>query len=333
MLLNTPFIKSCIIEILKAILTLVFGYFSFNIYQRYKNKKDNNKLYVQFLKLEKEMINNKTIIDNALNEYIYLEELNKQFYIDNSLDTNLVDLYYCVSQLNIYKEVHVEHDRYGEPVSEVTIYTEKPYEFIMEYEADLSYLKGDYRGNSDEINDIERSLKKLNNKNIFNDFNDLEIKSLKFIGKSFVLAPQIKFLYEKISKFNKSKEKIKYLTRFCEFILSEENEFKNSFDNYNEIIRIKKKLNVNSKALELDVKFTLWGKIDADLLAVYDAELYLQLEEFYTELNTFNIYINRKETLDKAKNIIMKNLEPIISDNKKRLKKILLKTNKLFKSI
>lgn len=87
---KSPFIKSCLLEVVKASVTFLFGYISFSIYERYKNKKDNNKLYVQFLRLEKEILNNKRKIDNTLNEYIALEVLNQQFYIDNTLDNDLL---------------------------------------------------------------------------------------------------------------------------------------------------------------------------------------------------------------------------------------------------
>lgn len=328
---KSPFIKSCLLEVVKASVTFLFGYISFSIYERYKNKKDNNKLYVQFLRLEKEILNNKRKIDNTLNEYIALEVLNQQFYIDNTLDNDLLELYSCVNQLNIYREEHVDYEDGEVDV----IYTENPDELIMQIESELVYLEENYNNNYEEIEDNRDYIQNLKSKNIYNDLKDIEIKLEKFLDKEFLLAPQIRFLHEKFSKFNNLEEiqKRQYLTRFCKFIFDKENDFTNSLHNYNTMLNLKKKLDAYGKAYELDVKFSLWNEIEINLLAVYDAELYLKLEEVYTELNSFKIFINRKETLDKAKNIIVEKLDPIINNNKEHLKDILLKTNKLFKSV
>lgn len=235
----------------------------------------------------------------------------------------------------IHREEHTEYNKYGDPEDIDVIYTKVPGELIRDNEVELAYLEADHRSNYQEIRDIEETIEYFKSKDIFNDLTNIENKAEKLINKEFDLAPQISFLYTKLSKFNKLTEegKNKYLTRYCKLILEEENDFTNSLNNYNILSTLNRKLDINSKASELEVSFSLWKEIEADLLAVYDAELYLQLEELYAELNTFKVYINRKDTLDKAKKIIVEQLEPIIVNNKDHLKHILLKTNKLFKSI
>lgn len=332
---HSPFMKSCIIELLRASATFLFGFISFCLYQRYKNKKDNNKLYIQFLKLEKEMINNKDIIDETLDKYISLEVLSEQFYIEGNLDNNLLDFYSSVNQLNLYSEQHMDYDEHGVPEGMETIYTKHPYDTIRECEVQIEYLTEEYHGNYDEIKDYEEQVEYLKTKNIFIDLAEIEAKAEALINKEFELSPAITYIHTRLSKYNKleEKEKEKYLTRFCTMILHEENDFADSLSNYNKMIDFKKTLDNKSSAKKLDIKFSSWGEIDIDLLAVYNAELYLQLEDLYKELNSLEIYKNRKETLEKAKNTIVKKLEPIINKDKKRLKKVLLKTNKMFKSV
>ncbi|MNP79118.1 hypothetical protein D3C76_1768800 [compost metagenome] len=77
----------------------------------------------------------------------------------------------------------------------------------------------------------------------------------------------------------------------------------------------------------------MWKEIEGELLAVYNAELYLDLEEVYTLINNSKIYINRKDTLEIVRNLIVEKLGPLITKNKEHLKRILIKTNKLFKHI
>lgn len=89
-------------------------------------------------------------------------------------------------------------------------------------EAEVSYLKDDYHSNYQEIRETEANIENFKSKNIFNDLRALESKSEKFIDKEFELSPQIRFLHARLAKFNKltKREKIEYLTKFCELILS-----------------------------------------------------------------------------------------------------------------
>lgn len=326
------FVKSCLLEVVKASVTFLFGYISFTIYQRYKNKSDNNKLYIQFLKLEKEMINNKNLIDSNLNKYKELEELNKKFYINNKLDDSLLDLYRCASNLRIYREEH--NDYYDEGRIDV-VYSETPADKISDIEGELNYLEEDYQSNYMKIEEYKAKISKLKLKNIFDDLIELESKSKCFLTKNFQLKQEVNFLYMKLVKFNKLniQEKRIYLSQFCELILESKNDFVNSLRTYNDLVLLKLELDIYKEPYKLDINFSSWQRIDIDLLAVYDAELYLQLEELYVKLSDFKIYINRKETLEKAKKIVVEELEPVINANKNHLKKVLLKTNKLFKSI
>lgn len=197
------------------------------------------------------------------------------------------------------------------------------------------YLEEDYRSNFEKIEETKEHIKYLKSKNIFNDLTELETKAEKFIDKEFNLANEIKFLHTKLCKFNKldKKDKSKYLDHFCTLILNKENDFTNSLDNYNSLHTLNLQLDKYKKTSKLDLKFNLWNEIEIDLLAVYDAELYLHLEELYTKLKTIEVYINRIETLEEVQEIINEKLEPVISKNKDHLKSILLKTNKLFKHI
>ena len=56
---DNSFIISIYTEIFKALITFLFGYISFKIFERYRSKKDNNRLLIQLIKLEREAKENK----------------------------------------------------------------------------------------------------------------------------------------------------------------------------------------------------------------------------------------------------------------------------------
>lgn len=321
---SSPFTKSCILEVFKAAVTLLFGYTSFKIYQRYKNKKDNNLVYIQFLKLEKELKLNTQVLSFNLIEHKDLVSLEIKF-TSGIPGLDLLHLYSSINQLYIYREQHGEDFRY----------TITPQQLIYEIESELAYLQEDYHLNIEQIEDYKDRINYYNNKNIFVDLSELESMINPFVNMEFELKEPIKFLYDNLVAFNSrpDSEKINIQNRFCEYLLESENTFKSSIHDFDRFISLKTKLNKNGKPVKSNVQFSAWDRIDVDLLAAYDAELFIALEEVYERLKGLDILVNNKDSLVEANKIVAYELFPMLNQSSKHLRGILVKTNKLFKSI
>lgn len=306
--MNSQFLNSLYLEIFKAICTFLFGFISFKIFQRYKNKKDNNKLYIKIIKLEKEIEKNKLILEEIINQYIEEELLEKQFYINGAFNKELYTLYKKINSLNNYVYQEVEYDM-GEPVDCKYIYVEKPYEIIQQLECAISSYDSEYYDYC--VDDLEGQLEYYKKQNIYDELENIENYISQILINDFILKEALEFLYAKLKKYDSlSKEdKSKYLDSFCTMILDKENKSK------------------------VELEFKLWGELDIELLAVYNAESYLQIEELYIELNGLSINKNDRAIVEKAYNIISSKLEPIIVKHRKQLKRTLSKTNRLFSGI
>ena len=83
--------------------------------------------------------------------------------------------------------------------------------------------------------------------------------------------------------------------------------------------------NINSR---LDVNFRLWETIGIDLLALHDAEIYLEIDELYSEFKKIEVRTNCEDTLRETYDILGEKLEPIILKLERKFKKTLKRVNK-----
>lgn len=318
------FYKQLILEIIKIVLTFGFGILSFKTFERYKNKKDNNKLYISLIKLEKELLKNKEMVDELRNYHISVEVSLELFNIDKKSNECLQKLYKDLLDLSTYKEFEEELDKNGVIVDIVEYYADKPYQYIEQIERYLTYC------DDCEIESLEKSLEYYDNHDIYTEFERIYKEIEILIQSEFKMKKGLIFLKDKLGKYNKLslKQREYYLQKFCEKIFEEKNEFTESLDVYKEIEKYKRSLN----SVKVNLNFDVWNTIDVNILALYDAESYIEIDEMYKELNDFNINKNDIESLEKLNLVINKLLEAILK-NETRLKKILTKNNRYFKYV
>lgn len=323
---DKSFFSTLLIEIFKALVTFGFGYLSFKIFQRFKNKKETNKLYISLIKLEKELLKNKNIVQAVINEYISLEILLDMFNIDKKYSQKLDKLYKDISYLSSYTYMDFERDGNGEIVDCIEIYADKPYTLIEEISGAIAYCEDDY-----DIENMEKQLEYYKNQDIYTDFSRIYNEINELLEKEFPCKEALVFLKKKLEKYNslKLQEKKMYLQKFCKIILEDKNIFTDSLEMYRDIQSKRIKLNSNEK---IKLSFGLWDTIDVDILALYDAEAYIEIEDIYEKLNSLNININDRKSLEEACILIDKSLDHV-NIHKKNIKKILTKNNRYFKYV
>lgn len=329
---DNSFIISIYTEIFKALITFLFGYISFKIFERYRSKKDNNRLLIQLIKLEREAKENKKKIEDAIDEHIELELLLEEFKINNKFNESLYKLYSKINNLKKYICTEYDFDENGEIIDIKEIYTEKAYEMIDEMSRYIdSYDINDY----DVDNDIDCLIKELEyyeKNNIYTEIDNIYMEIEKFNNDNYKMKEALSFLKLKIERYNSLSEedKKRYLNLFCKTILEKENEFTQSLNVYKKIQYLEKKFK-NDIKLKLD--FKLWNEQESNLLAIYNAELYLELDDAYTNFKNFEISISNSNELEHTKEIIEKKLENSIKKHKNIIRKILMKNNRLFKGL
>lgn len=322
--------KEFILEALKLLMTSLLGIATFRIYEGYRNKKDNNRLYIKIIKLKKELLKNKCKIEKILNEYKKKKSLNEHFYINKVYNDELYNFYCDIAGLTIYCQEYERHDEDGELIDSECYYADKPYQEIEELKSNIDNLQSIYHYNYHKLENLKKQLSNLEDKDIYKDLSEIEKRIPAFL-KTFhpkLYAP-IEFLQFEIKGFNtlKKKEKEEKLQIFCNLILHEENEFTKSLEDFKTLRKLKKKLD-STTYLKLD--FNLWELIDFDLLVCHDEKIYLDLEELYSGLSVKVIDISSEDSVKETHNILVNKLEPIIDKSEKKLKKNSLKTKIFF---
>ena len=135
-------------------------------------------------------------------------------------------------------------------------------------------------------------------------------------------------------KFNKLKEdqRLENLDLFCKHILNENNPIKELLNKYYEYKKLKWKSKHKSKN-KITIEFSLWHELETELIAVFDSEKYLLLDEFYRDNKTNIININNKQQVKENFNRFNETIFPIINALETDIEDILSKTNRYFKNI
>ena len=189
---KSKFFQSILLELLKGTITFLIGFVSFLLFEKYRNKKNNNKLYVLFLRLIKEVRINKENLKQILNTYKELDNLNQKFMINNTDSNQLINLYSTVNSLNQYKCNDLTHDEHGNVDGIETKYYEKPHELIKDTGDQLDYIQNmceydSYEPDYEEEQYFKNTLNILHKMNIFDDFLKLQSKTEKFLDMKFGL--------------------------------------------------------------------------------------------------------------------------------------------------
>lgn len=327
---KSKFFQSILLELLKGTITFLIGFVSFLLFEKYRNKKNNNKLYVLFLRLIKEVRINKENLKQILNTYKELDNLNQKFMINNTDSNQLINLYSTVNSLNQYKCNDLTHDEHGNVDGIETKYYEKPHELIKDTGDQLDYIQNmceydSYEPDYEEEQYFKNTLNILHKMNIFDDFLKLQSKTEKFLDMKFGLKDSIIFLNSKLNTFNAlaTNSKTIYLDKFCNQILceAENNIFIDSLKDFNKLNSLKKEFSCESEKSHVKLKNDLWTSLDTESIAIYDAELYIELESKYLKLNELNISKNNLDSINSAYQFLEKDLELILLMHLKKLKK------------
>lgn len=328
-------LKDIISELLRAAIAAIFGYATFVIYQRYKNKKDNNLLYIQIIKLEKEMLNNIKKLKNVKGKHDELESLKNQF--SSPPGEELRKFYSKVDSLSSYYYFEPVRDQRGNQIGLEATYCDVPYEEMGNLSSYISHLESQDYYDSDLVESLKTDLEDMKKKSIYKDLKELEAYSEILQPNDSFKEPLEKF-FEMVRDFNALEihERKKNLESFCSSILDDENCFTKTLKEYRRLTALRRELKkskiVNPTDL-IEIEFELWKDLDTDLLAVYDLKTYLAMSDYYAEQEKLAIPISEKSAIQSVFVEIENNLKPLLTNTKTKLKKTLDKTNWLFKDI
>lgn len=302
----------------------------------YRNKKDNSSLYILMIKLERELIKNKVELEKVIGGHTEYNSLKDKF-IDAG-ENSIFKLYSQVNSLNSYVYENIIYE-YGEVVAVEYEYSEKQYEtmrYLENLKHNLDYESEEYQGQIDELNsDIER----IENSSIFEELSEIDKNVEQLLISEHHFKEALNYLSEKVKAFNsmEHKEKLRKLNNFCKSLLDEENEFSKTVELFKKFESLGRKLakpkSTKNSSNIVTIRFDLWDKLGADLLAVYDPDAYLELDQYYHKNEDLEIGIWDIEHIKQLHSEMNNILDIHIIKNKNKLKNTLSKTNWLFDKI
>ncbi len=333
-LCNFMFSKEVGIELVKVAFTALIGFVTFKIYQMYRNKKDNSKLYIQIIKLEREITKNLQLLDSIIDDHSRYHLLDSLFKSEKA--EGLYRLYKLVNSINnyVYQDIIYE---YGEPVDVEYVYSERPYEIIqhLNYEKNEVELEGEnYLGQLEAINS---EIQKYENMSIYKLLVEIEELIKNIDVESHEMRKAIAYLREKVIAYNSNdiKDKKKTLDQFCSQLLDENNAFSESLAYFKEYENLSRKIHKEKshKKIQNQIEFKAWHTQDMDLLGVYSTDDYLKLEEFYHKYSIVEIGDWQLDKAEELKKEVQSIYDERVNEIKNKLKKTLRKTNWLFGKI
>ena len=325
--------KEVALEVIKLLLTALFGFVTFKIYQTYRNKQSNSILFIEMEKLEIELINNKDKLVKLMDMHDEYKKLKDRFF--NSDDNSLMKLYSRVNELNLYVDHRIIRE-YGEPIDVEYIYFERKYEEIKNLKNYMQYLSFENKDNNEEINELRSVVKQIENDSIFDELLEINemLDSMQMIDHHFNDA--LHYLSKKIKEFNSMEhhEKLRKLDDFCKNLLEEENKFSITLKWYMKLESLKKELAkpITSKKTPntVTINFNLWNEQNYDLLIVYDRESYLELNRYYNKYKNIEVMVWDRDFIEKVNSQMVNIQNDHIKRIKNNLDKTLLNTKWLF---
>ena len=328
------FSREVAIELIKVAFTALFGFITFKIYQMYRNKKDNSKLYIQMIKLEREIISNLQIIQDVIDNHSRHQLLDFLFRGDNT--EGVYDLFELVNSLNQYGYQDYIYEN-GEPVDVEYVYAERPYEIIKDLNNERHQVETEGEDYQGHLNYIDTEIERLEKKSIYDLLVEIENKAKTVNIEGHEILNSIQLLLKALQKFN-AKDityRRKMLDEFCLKLLNGDNIFADFFKLFSEYRILSLKLNnrKSSRVAPNKIEFKTWQNQDMDLLGIYNSEDYLILEEFYHKNSVIEIYNFEIEKAEELQKLMQTLYEERIKKIKDALKKTLNKTNRLFGKI
>ncbi|OWZ83368.1 hypothetical protein [Natranaerobius trueperi] len=325
------FSQAVAIELFKIIVTALFGFISFKIFQMYRNKKDNSRLYIQIIELEREIVKNQELLRKIIDYHSKYYLLDSLFRGENT--EGLYELYGLVNSLKLYVNQDIVYGK-GEPDVEVA-YTEKPLEIIRHLNCERNQIEADGEQYRSHLESIDADIERYECKSIYNLLLDIENRAKALDMKDHELHDPIEYLIVNIEKFNslKGTQKRKNLDEFCSHLIDKSNIFLDSLKLFNDYEDVSRMIhNDNEKAYE-KFEFKVWQQQDLILLGVYSTEDYLALEEYYHKNRIIEISNWEIEKAEKMYREMQYIYEIRILKIKDMLKKTLDKTNWIFGNI
>lgn len=328
------FSKEVGIELVKIAFTALIGFVTFKIYQMYRNKKDNSKLYIQMIKLEREITKNLQLLDAIIDDHSRYHLLDSLFKSEKA--KGLYRLYELVNSINNYGSQDIIYE-YGEPVGAEYFYSERPYEIIehLNYEKNEVESEGEnYAGQLEDINSEIERYEKMSIYKLLVEIEDL-IKNIDV--ENLEMRNAIVYLCEKVTAYNSNdiNYKKKTLDQFCSQLLDGNNVFAESLADFKKYENLSRKIHKEKshKKIQNQIEFKVWHTQDMDLLGVYSTDAYLKLEEFYHKYSIVEIGDWQLDRAEKLKKEIQSIYDDRINEIKNKLQKTLRKTNWLFGKI
>lgn len=322
-------------ELIKVVLTALIGFFTFKIYQGYKNKKENNLLLVLLVKLRRELEENKNILNEVVSNSKRLNELEKKFLLNEN--SELYEIYKTVYSFNNYYYENIIYD-FGEPVDIEYFYCDSPAYEINLIEQNIAHIRneGDYE---DQVEALEKEVKMLKSKSLIRELENLEEKLNSYV-KPQSHKKSLEFLQEKLNTFNNQSLDVrkKSLNEFCKGLLDTENVLTVQIGELRELrkldLLLKKPNRITNKTKWLDINFVIWKDSDAkELLIQYDVNAYMKLDELYIEALETKIRPWEVEVCNEANKGMIKEIEAELDKINKKLLKVIKRTEVVFKDI
>lgn len=328
------FSKEVGIELVKVAFTALIGFVTFKIYQMYRNKKDNSKLYIQMIKLEREITNNLQLLDAIIDNHSRYHLLDSLFKSEKG--EGLYRLYELVNSINnyVYQDIIYE---YGEPVGAEYVYSERPYEIIEHLNYEKNEVESEGENYPGQLEDINSEIEKYEEMSIYKLFVEIEDLIKNIDVENHEMRNAIVYLCEKVTEYNSNdiNYKKKTLDQFCSQLLDGNNAFSESLAYFKEYKNLSRKINKEKshKKIQNQIEFKVWHTQDMDLLGVYSTDDYLKLEEFYHKYSIVEIGDWQLDKAEELKKEVQSIYDERVNGIKNKLKKTLRKTNWLFGKI
>lgn len=333
-LCNFIFSKDVGIELVKVVFTALIGFVTFKIYQMYRNKKDNSRLYIQMIKLEREITKNLQLLDAIIDNHSRYNLLDSLF--ESKKAEGLYRLYELVYSINDYVYQNIIYEN-GEPVDAEYVYLEIPYEIIEHLNYEKNELESEGENYTGQLEDINSEIERYEKMSIYKLLVEIEDLAKNMAVENHEMKNAIVYLNEKLTVYNSNdiKYKKKTLDEFCSQLLGGNNAFAESLVDFKEYKALSRKLHKEKsyKKIVNQIEFKVWRTQDMDLLGVYSTDDYLKLEEFYHRYSIVEIGDWQLDRAEELKREIQSIYDDKVNEIKNKLQKTLRKTNWLFGKI
>lgn len=307
-----------------GIVTGAVGIITFKIYERYRNRKDNNLLYIEVIKLKREITRNLNEVQDDITKYNRMLELKEVLRDDYQIIKR-------ISTLQEYMEEVPIFETNGEQVGLDYEYSIRKYAHCNEIRSEISLRRN--KGESERyIAKLEEDLKVEEEKTLPEELISLYAE-LEHYESSESLADSFDYIKDMSAKYNayEDKEKSSRIIEFCNELLGKGSKCRLLIDKFKEHNNLDRQYSRGNKRRK--IKFEEWFNLNIDLLAVYDSAAFLKCDDAYNDNKMMSYHLDDIKDITWAFNIINEEVYPPVLELESKLNTILKKTNQQFKDI